>query len=75
MIKCFDHLSPISLTIASLTPHPSPQIGRHPSMSAVLSLFEIATSTRPLIYKYAFKCQGVNSFKLSISIAIRNMFT
>ena len=65
----FDHFdSDLLLTIASLTPHPSPQIGRHSLMSAFLSLFEIATSTRPLIYKYAFKCQGVNSFKLGISI-------
>ena len=49
----FDHFdSDLLLTIASLTPHPSPQIGRHSLMSAFLSLFEIATSTRPSIYKY-----------------------
>ena len=55
----FDHSDSMSvLTIASLTPHPSPQIGRHPLMSALLSLFEIATSTRPIIYKYASQFQG-----------------
>lgn len=55
----FDHSDSMSvLTIASLTPHPSPQIGRHSLTSAFLSLFEIATSTRPIIYKYASQFQG-----------------
>ena len=54
----FDHSDSMSvLTIASLTPHPSPQIGRHSLTSAFFSLFEIATSTRPIIYKYASEFQ------------------
>ena len=50
----FDHFdSNLILTIASLTPHPSPQIGRHSLMLPFMSLLKIATSTRPLIYEYA----------------------
>ena len=58
----FDHSDSMSvLTIASLTPHPSPQIGRHSLTSAFLSLFEIATSTRPIIYKYASQISGMTT--------------